>query len=75
MTSALSSTALLARLVGFDTTSSDSNLALIEWVADYLDVHGVKVHLTHIFQKLHVSGRSSGPRESSPSVRTTDRSR
>jgi acetylornithine deacetylase len=32
---------LLATLVGFDTTSRGSNLALIEWVEDYLDRHGV----------------------------------
>jgi len=33
--------ALLERLVGFDTTSRDSNLALIEWVEGYLRQHGV----------------------------------
>lgn len=32
---------LLARLVGFDTTSRNSNLALIDFVADYLAAHGV----------------------------------
>jgi acetylornithine deacetylase len=32
---------LLARLVGFDTVSAHSNLALIHWVADYLRGHGV----------------------------------
>jgi acetylornithine deacetylase len=32
---------LLATLVGFDTTSRLSNLALIEWVEAYLDGHGV----------------------------------
>ncbi len=32
---------ILARLVGFDTTSRQSNLALIEWVESYLDGHGV----------------------------------
>lgn len=32
---------LLARLVSFDTTSRDSNLALVEWVEAYLDGLGV----------------------------------
>jgi acetylornithine deacetylase len=32
---------ILATLVGFDTTSRNSNLALIEWVEAYLDGHGV----------------------------------
>jgi acetylornithine deacetylase len=32
---------LLATLVGFDTTSAKSNLALIGFVQDYLDSHGV----------------------------------
>ena len=32
---------ILETLVGFDTTSRHSNLALIEWVEGYLDRHGV----------------------------------
>jgi acetylornithine deacetylase len=32
---------ILKTLVGFDTTSRHSNLALIEWVERYLDGHGV----------------------------------
>ncbi len=32
---------LLAKLVGFDTTSAKSNLALIGFVQDYLDGHGI----------------------------------
>ena len=32
---------ILKTLVGFDTTSRDSNLALIEWVEAYLDGYGV----------------------------------
>jgi acetylornithine deacetylase len=32
---------LLSTLVGFDTTSRLSNLALVEWVEGYLDRHGV----------------------------------
>jgi acetylornithine deacetylase len=37
----LTSTGLLTRLVGFDTTSAKSNRALIDWVAAYLASHGV----------------------------------
>ena len=32
---------LLATLAGFDTTSAKSNLALIDFVEDYLNIHGV----------------------------------
>ncbi len=32
---------ILANLVSFDTTSRNSNLALIEWIEDYLGRHGV----------------------------------
>ncbi len=35
-------TEMLARLVAFDTTSRNSNLALIDFVADYLAGHGVQ---------------------------------
>ncbi len=34
---------LLARLVAFDTTSAKSNLALIDFVEDYLDRQGIEV--------------------------------
>jgi acetylornithine deacetylase len=37
----LATAALLERLVAFDTTSRNSNLALIEFVRAYLDGHGV----------------------------------
>src|SRR5919197_6190247 len=43
----LSSTEILRRLVAFDTTSAKSNLALIEWVADYLAGFGITATLTH----------------------------
>ena len=36
---------ILGNLVGFDTTSRGSNRALIEWVRDYLDWHGVASQL------------------------------
>lgn len=39
--------ALLARLVAFDTTSDRSNLALIRFIADYLEGQGVACRLSH----------------------------
>ncbi|MCQ2999838.1 acetylornithine deacetylase [Pseudomonas syringae] len=42
---------LLARLVAFDTTSRESNLALIEFVREYLDGHGVSCELIYNAQK------------------------
>ena len=36
---------MIARLVAFDTVSSNSNLALIDFVADYLDGHGIACRL------------------------------
>ena len=38
--------AILERLVAFDTISAKSNLELIDWIADYLDGHGIKSVLT-----------------------------
>ena len=38
---------MLRRLVAFDTTSRDSNLALIHWVRDYLAEHGIAARLIH----------------------------
>jgi acetylornithine deacetylase len=37
---------ILERLVAFDTVSSKSNLAFIDWVADYLDGYGIESRLT-----------------------------
>ena len=42
---AISSLDMVRRLVGFDTTSRDSNLALIDFVRDYLDGWGVASEL------------------------------
>ena len=39
--------ALIERLVGFDTTSRDSNLGLIEWARDYLKGYGIASRLTY----------------------------
>jgi acetylornithine deacetylase len=41
MTGAPNSIEMLARLVGFDTTSRNSNLDLIRFIQDYLSGHGV----------------------------------
>jgi acetylornithine deacetylase len=38
---------LIRQLVRFDTTSRNSNLALIDWVRDYLHAHGIATRLTH----------------------------
>ncbi|MGA8759437.1 MAG: acetylornithine deacetylase [Stellaceae bacterium] len=43
---ALDAVAILEKLVGFDTVSANSNLALIEWVVGYLEGYGVKSTLT-----------------------------
>lgn len=37
----LDAVAILERLVGFDTVSANSNLALIDWVADYIRQFGI----------------------------------
>ncbi len=42
MASSLSSIELIRALVGFDTVSSKSNLALIDFVRDYLAGHGIE---------------------------------
>ena len=41
----MTTTEILRRLVGFDTTSHRSNLGLIHWVADFLARHGVHAQL------------------------------
>lgn len=41
----LSARDLIARLIAFDTTSRDSNLALIDFVRDYLDGWGIRSEL------------------------------
>lgn len=40
------SLAMIRQLVSFNTTSRESNLALIEWVAAYLRGHGIESRLT-----------------------------
>jgi len=46
VTPALRSLDLIHTLVGYDTTSRDSNLALIDWIRDYLEGHGFAATLT-----------------------------
>ena len=38
---------MIERLIGFDTTSRDSNLGLIEWTRDYLKGYGIESRLTY----------------------------
>src|SRR5258705_8672001 len=38
--------AMIRQLVSFNTTSRESNLALIDWVGDYLREHGIASRLT-----------------------------
>ena len=42
-----SSQSILRKLVSFDTTSRNSNLPLIEWIADVLHASGARVELIH----------------------------
>ena len=42
-----SPTEMLAKLIAFDTVSAKSNLALIDFVVDYLQAHGVESTLVH----------------------------
>jgi acetylornithine deacetylase len=46
-----SSVSILRQLVSFDTTSRNSNLPLIEWVANYLNTHGARVELVFNHRK------------------------
>ena len=43
----LTSEQILGRLIGFDTTSTTSNLQLIDFMRDYLDDYSVKSELVH----------------------------
>jgi acetylornithine deacetylase len=48
---AISSTEMIRKLVGFDTTSRESNLALIEFVRGYLDDFGIRSELVFDAEK------------------------
>ena len=39
--------AMIERLIGFDTTSRESNLGLIEWVRDWLKARGIESRLVY----------------------------
>jgi acetylornithine deacetylase len=43
----IASLELIRTLVGYDTTSRDSNLGLIHWARDYLGRHGIDSQLTY----------------------------
>ena len=60
----LSPREMLARLVAFDTTSARSNLALIDFVRDYLAGHGIDSRLTFDDQRAKANLYASlGPGE------------
>ena len=44
MTDRLTPFQLMEKLVSFPTVSRDSNIPLVDWVADYLDSHGIESH-------------------------------
>ncbi|MBM1557325.1 acetylornithine deacetylase [Sulfitobacter mediterraneus] len=44
MAERLSPFALMEKLISFPTVSRDTNIPLIDWVADYLDSHGIESH-------------------------------
>ncbi|MCB1312110.1 MAG: acetylornithine deacetylase [Sedimentitalea sp.] len=44
MAETLPPAAILAQLIGFPTVSRDTNLPLVDWVADYLAGHGIEAH-------------------------------
>jgi acetylornithine deacetylase len=44
MTDRMTPLALMEKLVSFPTVSRDTNIPLIDWVADYLDSHGIESH-------------------------------
>lgn len=47
MTAHLPPLEILRHLVGFPTVSRDTNIPLIDWVADYLASHGIESHRCH----------------------------
>lgn len=44
MTTRLSPLELMTKLISFPTVSRDTNIPLIDWVAEYLDSHGIASH-------------------------------
>lgn len=44
MTDRLTPLELMTKLISFPTVSRDSNIPLIDWVADYLSSHGIESH-------------------------------
>jgi acetylornithine deacetylase len=44
MAERLSPFALMEKLISFPTVSRDTNIPLVDWVADYLDSHGIESH-------------------------------
>jgi acetylornithine deacetylase len=46
---------ILAKLVGFDTTSSKTNIPCAEWIRDYLAGHGVESTMLLADDKIHAN--------------------
>ena len=44
MSERLTPVELMTKLISFPTVSRDTNIPLIDWVADYLDSHGIESH-------------------------------
>ena len=44
MTTRLTPFEIMEKLISFPTVSRDTNIPLIDWVADYLDSHGIESH-------------------------------
>jgi len=47
MADRLSPVQITAKLVSFPTVSRDSNLALVDWVEEYPNGHGIAAHRVH----------------------------
>lgn len=63
------SEAILARLIGFPTVSSDSNLALVDWVEAYLAEHGISARRHYDASRQKASLHAViGPRENTGGV-------
>ena len=64
MTERLTPLELMTKLVSFPTVSRDTNIPLIDWVADYLESHGIASHrYIHPDQPKHALFAHAGPWE------------
>ena len=64
MTARMTPFELMEKLVSFPTVSRDTNIPLIDWVADYLESHGIASHrYIHPDQPKHALFAHVGPWE------------